>query len=142
MKMIMTLMFVVFLASCNNSSTLYFKTVTAVGISTKMDVSTSGIKIGSVENIDLQPDRSVLITLRVDPEIRIPNDAVVSMKKIDLFGKHELSIDGGVENNYFVSGDTIQYAGVVRTTSDSVSIKLIKELFRALGDGPKADSMR
>lgn len=56
-------------------------------------VKLRGVEIGRVENIELEPaSRGVLVTMSIDPEIRLPDDPIVILAPESMFGDWQAQI--------------------------------------------------
>lgn len=68
----------------------------AAGLYQKSRVQTAGIPIGQIENRELDPERPVArVTVRIQPNVKLWENAVVSKKSASLLGEYYLEIDPG-----------------------------------------------
>ncbi|MEM9261325.1 MAG: hypothetical protein AAGA62_16915, partial [Bacteroidota bacterium] len=61
----------------------------------------------TLKNIELQNDLSVLSTLYLSEEPRLPTDSRFEVNNIDIFGTPALSITPGTAEEFLLSGDTV-----------------------------------
>jgi phospholipid/cholesterol/gamma-HCH transport system substrate-binding protein len=93
----------------------------ASGLFEKSRVQTAGISIGQIDKRELDPTAHAKITIRLNPEITIYENAVVSKKSASLLGEYYLEIDPGTPEA-LVSGQ--------------------KRTMRKLGDGDRILNVR
>lgn len=70
----------------------------------------NGFRIGIINSIDFMPDRSgrLVVTLLINKDVFISNDAKAIIYSSDLLGQKGLRVDLGVEQNPAANGDTLQ----------------------------------
>ena len=78
----------------------------AIGLKNDNQVRVAGIKVGQVKSIDLVGDR-VLVSMDVDNNIKIPEDATAQIRLATLLGTKFVNIDGAGPGPYLSDGDTI-----------------------------------
>lgn len=81
----------------SRSTTLYFITESANGLTPGTAVKLSGFRIGAVSALHLEPDLSVMVTLRIPPEDfeRLRKDAKATLNKEDFVQTAILEITPG-----------------------------------------------
>lgn len=81
----------------SRSTTLYFITESASGLTPGTAVKLSGFRIGAVSALHLEPDLSVMVTLRIPPEDfeRLRKDARATLKREDVVQAASLEITPG-----------------------------------------------
>lgn len=77
------------------------------GVKKSAPVQVAGVVVGEVDAIKLNKDRYAQITLRVDKDLKIPRDSIVSVKSQGIIGDKyiQISLGGDLEN--FAPDDTI-----------------------------------
>ncbi len=78
----------------------------AAGLTVENQVRVAGVKVGTVSDISLAGDR-VLVTLEIDNDAEIPEDAGAHIKLATLLGTKFVEIDGAGGAPYLEAGDTI-----------------------------------
>ncbi|MCU0573199.1 MAG: outer membrane lipid asymmetry maintenance protein MlaD [Syntrophobacteraceae bacterium] len=77
------------------------------GLTENADVSMAGVKIGKVESIGLQ-DGLALVTLGIDKNVRIEEDAIAGIKTKGIIGDKYISISPGGSDEYIKPNGRIQ----------------------------------
>ncbi len=78
----------------------------AAGITAENQVRVAGIKVGTVESVELATDR-VLVTMEIDNGIEIPDDAFAEIKLATLLGTKFVDIEAKGGEPFLEDGDTI-----------------------------------
>lgn len=78
----------------------------AAGLKAENQVRVAGIKVGTVESVELAGDR-VVATLEIDNGIQIPDDAFAEIKLATILGTKFVDIDAKGGAPYLASGDLI-----------------------------------
>lgn len=102
------------------------------GITEGQDVRISGVNIGSVEKIDLDPITYLAnVTFSIDPSIELPTDTVAKVASEGLLGGKYMSLEPGGEEALLKEGEQIQY------TQSSVNLEEMigKFIFSAAENG-------
>lgn len=82
----------------------------ADGISPGLDVRISGVKIGSVTQMDLDPQTFLAkVTMSVKPEVKLPLDTVAKISSEGLLGGKYLALEPGAEEENIPENGRIQY---------------------------------
>lgn len=71
------------------------------GVKKGAPVQVAGVAVGEVDTIKLNEDRFAQITLRVDREVKIPLDSIVSVKSQGIIGDKYIQILLGGDQEYF-----------------------------------------
>ena len=80
------------------------------GIVEGSDVLISGIKVGSVTSLKLDPSTYyAVMTFTVSDSVKLPVDSSVKIATNGLLGGKNVSISAGSSNEYLKSGDEVQY---------------------------------
>ena len=78
----------------------------AAGIVSENQVRVAGIKVGSVKSVELKTDH-VLITMEIQNDIQIPNDAFAEIKLATLLGTKFVDIEAKGGEPFLEDGDVI-----------------------------------
>jgi len=74
------------------------------------DVRISGIRVGSVVSQDLDPKTFVaVVTLSIEPSIKLPVDTVAQITSSGLFGDNYVSLEPGNEDEIIKAGGQIEH---------------------------------
>jgi phospholipid/cholesterol/gamma-HCH transport system substrate-binding protein len=80
------------------------------GVSVGADVRISGIKIGAVSRLDLDPDDYSAVTyLSIRDDIRLPDDSSVRITSEGILGGQYISIEPGGSPDMIAPGGEIEY---------------------------------
>ena len=80
------------------------------GLDVGADVRMSGVKVGAVSAIDLDPKTySALVTFTVDDRYQVPTDSGVSFKSEGLLGGTYLAVEPGLDAQMLEPGDTVDF---------------------------------
>lgn len=86
------------------------------GISPGTDVRLSGIKVGTVTDLTLNPNYLVTVHLRIRNDIQIPDDSSLIVTSSGLLGSSYVSISPGGDDTMLKDG------GQIRTAQGSVDL--------------------
>ena len=103
------------------------------GLTVGSDVRIGGVKIGSVVGQDLdQETYQAVVQFTVRPDIRLPDDTLVSITSSGLLGGKYLKLDPGSDETLIGSGD------VLNNTRDVISLEelLGKVIFLVTDEDP------
>lgn len=105
------------------------------GIAVGSDVRIGGIKIGSVESLDLDPKTyQAAAVLRVRDTVKLPKDSSAAIQSSGLLGDKFVAIEPGAEEVAMKEGDKIEL------TQSSVSIEEMIGKFAFSGGGVDSGS--
>lgn len=98
----------------------------ADGISTGADVRLSGVKIGAVSGVTLDPKTyEAKVAFTVSPAVQIPTDSSVRIKNEGLLGGVYLAVEPGAAEEYLAAGGEVDYGqgaiDVIRLLSEFVT---------------------
>lgn len=81
------------------------------GLKVRAPVSMSGVKIGRVASIDLDPQRlEAVVTLDINKKYdKLPRDTVASILTAGLLGEQYVGLSPGASEKYLRNGDKIQF---------------------------------
>src|SRR6476659_537440 len=87
------------------------------GVNVGSDVRMSGIKVGTVEKMSLDPTSyNAVVTLALDSSVKLPDDSSVRITSEGLLGNQYLSIEPGA------SMDMIKPGGEIENTQGSIDL--------------------
>jgi len=87
------------------------------GVNVGSDVRMSGIKVGTVEKMSLDPKSyNAVVTLALDSSVKLPDDSSVRITSEGLLGNQYLSIEPGA------SMDMIKPGGEIENTQGSIDL--------------------
>lgn len=105
------------------------------GIKVGSDVKMSGVKIGTVTGISIDPDSyRAALQFTVRSDIKVPNDSSVEVSSESLLGGKYLSLVAGGEDKYLSAGSLINH-----TQSSMTFESLIAKFFLNQGDDKKSE---
>lgn len=91
------------------------------GVSPGTDVRISGIKVGTVTNVALDPVTFLAtVTLAVDEKYQLPTDTVAAVASEGLLGGYHMSLVPGGSSDMMKPGDTFQYTQSPTSLSDLI----------------------
>lgn len=80
------------------------------GLAVGDDVTISGVKIGSVSRVDLDPASYLArVTITVDPTVRLPDDTAALISSESLMGGKYMALEPGASEDMLSPGGHIQY---------------------------------
>jgi phospholipid/cholesterol/gamma-HCH transport system substrate-binding protein len=92
----------------DNTYSLFAGFTTVSGLRAGNPVDMLGIEVGRVERLTMdQKDQKVVVEMRIQKDIRVYNDAIVSIKTEGLIGDMFLNIDPGGSGKPLGPGGTI-----------------------------------
>lgn len=102
----------------------------ATGISAGQDVRISGVKVGSIVDMELDPKTyQAAVTLLVDSDIEVPVDTVAKIASESLLGGKYLSLIPGGDIRMLQDGERISY------TESAISLEDMIGRFIFSGEG-------
>ena len=82
----------------------------ASGVTVGSDVRVSGVKVGSVSGLELNPDTyRAVATLAIEDGIRIPEDSSVKITSDGLLGGSYIAIDPGSSDFFAEDGGELEF---------------------------------
>lgn len=96
------------------------------GLNVGADVRLSGVKVGTVSGIDLNPSTyQATVAFRIDDTIQVPADSSASLRSEGLLGGVYLAVEPGVEAEMLEAGEEIPFGqgaiDVLRLLSDFIA---------------------
>jgi phospholipid/cholesterol/gamma-HCH transport system substrate-binding protein len=78
------------------------------GLKPRARVTISGVNVGKVQNIDLDPNTyNAVVTLTIDESVQLPTDTVASIYTSGLIGDNYIALSPGGSEEYLHEGDEI-----------------------------------
>lgn len=77
------------------------------GIKNGAPVQVAGVNVGQVSRLELNEDKLAQLTLRLDKELRIPVDSIVSVKSQGIIGDKYIQISLGGDTEFFEENELI-----------------------------------
>ncbi|MEM0987694.1 MAG: outer membrane lipid asymmetry maintenance protein MlaD [Pseudomonadota bacterium] len=82
----------------------------AEGLQTGTDVQVSGVKVGRVSQIELNPENFyATVTLSIRPDIQLPEDSIAKIISESLLSGNLIAIDPGASEFMLEPGATFEY---------------------------------
>ena len=82
----------------------------ADGLSEGVDVKISGIRVGKVDSVSVDPETFfAIVKFHISNDIKLPTDTSASVSSDGLFGGKYLSLTPGGEDEIMKSGDEIEH---------------------------------
>ena len=106
------------------------------GLATRAPVAISGVKVGQVSRIELDPQLRARVTLDLDSSLVLPVDTAASIRTSGLLGDQFIALEPGGEEEVLKSGEEIGF------TESALSIERLIGKFvnnAGLDDGEKKD---
>jgi phospholipid/cholesterol/gamma-HCH transport system substrate-binding protein len=100
------------------------------GLKTRAPVVISGVKVGQVARIELDPDLRARVVLNVDEQLKLPADTSASILTSGVLGDQYIELEPGGDEALLASGDEIEW-----TQSAFVLERLIGKLIQSLDVG-------
>lgn len=102
------------------------------GLTERAPVVISGVKVGSVQSIELGDDLRARVTLEVDESLELPVDTAAEIRTAGLLGDQFIALRPGAELENLQSGEEIAYTESALQLEDLVG-SLVHDA--GLGDG-------
>ena len=100
------------------------------GIAVGSDVRVGGIKVGTVESLDLDPKSfEAVATMRVKQGVALPKDTSAAVQSAGLLGDKFIALEPGGDDQNLANGDKIKY------TESSVNLEEMIGKFVFSGGG-------
>ncbi len=80
------------------------------GLAVGDDVRVSGVKVGTVHSVDLDPATYLArVTMSVEPHIELPRDTAALISSESLLGGKYMALEPGASEDMLINGGVIQY---------------------------------
>jgi phospholipid/cholesterol/gamma-HCH transport system substrate-binding protein len=91
----------------SNETVLYARYSHVDGLAVSKPVLINGFQIGRVDKLQLQPDGSILATLKIKGKYEIPKSSIAKLESTDLLGSKAIVMALGSGDDYAQDGDTL-----------------------------------
>lgn len=127
MRKTLAFLTLLFLSSCSNDKTLYFKTENAEGLTEESFLSLNGFEIGTIDEIKINNEGALLIKSTLKNEINIPIDSEFKIEESGLIGPKIIALKLGKSKQMISEKDTIILQAKNKDSLASNIKKLVKE---------------
>lgn len=91
----------------SSETVLYARYSHVDGLGVSKPVLINGYQIGRVDQLTLQPDGTIIATLKIKGKYEIPNNSIARLESIDLLGGKAIVMALGTGNVFAKDGDTL-----------------------------------
>ena len=91
----------------SSETVLYARYTHVDGLGVSKPVLINGFQIGRVDQLTLQPNGTIIATLKIKGKYDIPKNTIARLESTDLLGGKAIVMDLGNDRNYAVDGDTL-----------------------------------
>ncbi|MEJ2880715.1 MlaD family protein [Pedobacter sp. GR22-6] len=91
----------------SSETVLYARYSHVDGLAVSKPVLINGFQIGRVDKLQLQPDGSILATLKIKGKYEIPTNSIAKLESTDLLGSKAIVMQLGTGNVFAQDGDTL-----------------------------------
>lgn len=91
----------------SNETVLYARYSRVDGLGVSKPVLINGFQIGRVDQLTLQPNGTIVATLKIKGKYDIPKNTIARLESTDLLGGKAIVMDLGNDRNYAQDGDTL-----------------------------------
>lgn len=91
----------------SSETVLYAKYTHVDGLGVSKPVLINGFQIGRVDNLELKPDGSIVATLKIRDEYKIPINTIARLESTDLLGGKAIVMELGNSTEYAEDGYTL-----------------------------------
>lgn len=102
-----------------SETTLYAKYTHVDGLAVSKPVLVNGFQIGRVDKLELKPDGSILVRLKIKDAYQIPKNTIARLESTDLLGGKAIVMDLGNSKEYAEDGFILN-ANVEKSLMESV----------------------
>lgn len=110
--------------ACTKSNRLYLKAQHVEGLESGAEAKLNGAVIGSVSDINLQEDLSLVLELDLNGAASIPTDTRFQISSLDIFGSKGIEVIKGSSSHILKPGDTAVLHREAHTPADSFGDKI------------------
>jgi phospholipid/cholesterol/gamma-HCH transport system substrate-binding protein len=103
----------------STETVLYAKYSRVEGLAVSKPVLINGFQIGRVDKLQLQPDGSILATMKIKGKYDIPKSSIARLESTDLLGGKAIVMNLGTGKDFAQDGDTLN-ANVEKNLMESV----------------------
>lgn len=91
----------------SSETVLYARYSHVDGLGVSKPVLINGYQIGRVDQLTLQPDGTIIATLKIKGKYEIPNNSIARLESVDLLGGKAIVMALGTGNVFAKDGDTL-----------------------------------
>lgn len=103
----------------SSETVLYAKYSHVDGLGVSKPVMINGFQIGRVDKLQLQPDGSIVATLKIKGKYEIPKNSIAKLESTDLLGSKAIVMALGTGTDFAQDGDTLN-ANVAKGLMETV----------------------
>jgi phospholipid/cholesterol/gamma-HCH transport system substrate-binding protein len=103
----------------SDETVLYAKYSKVDGLGVSKPVLINGFQIGRVDKLQLQPDGSIVATLKINGKYDIPKNSIARLESTDLLGSKAIVMGMGTGTDFAQEGDTLN-ANVEKNLMEAV----------------------
>lgn len=103
----------------SSETVLYAKYSHVDGLGVSKPVMINGFQIGRVDKLQLQPDGSIVATLKIKGKYEIPKNTIAKLESLDLLGSKAIVMALGTGTDFAQDGDTLN-ANVAKGLMETV----------------------
>lgn len=113
------------------------------GLSPGIDVKISGVKVGTVQKMDLDPDTYLAkVTMSIAPNIKLPTDTVAKVSSEGLLGGKYMALEPGADDEMIKPGGQIQYTQAALNLEEMIGKFIFSAADNKDGKDKKADDSK
>ncbi len=107
MKLLPLIFLVLFLSSCQDKNVYYLRADNVDGLKVSDGVEINGLEVGKVDDLNVEPDGKILITLKLQNDVKIRQGSTFAIQSKDLLGTRFVNITISDTKAYITPGDTM-----------------------------------
>lgn len=107
MKLLPLIFLVLFLSSCQYKNVYYLRADNVDGLKVSDGVEINGLEVGKVDDLIVEPDGKILITLKLQNNVKIRQGSTFAIQSKDLLGTRFVNITISDTKAYITPGDTM-----------------------------------
>ena len=77
------------------------------GLKNGAEIQISGVNVGTVQSIRLDPNNMALVTMQLQREVKLPQDSMASIKTQGIIGDKYIQLTLGGDSELYGEGDTV-----------------------------------
>ena len=77
------------------------------GLKNGAEIQISGVNVGTVQSIRLDPNNMALVTMQLQREVKLPQDSMASIKTQGIIGDKDIQLTLGGDSELYGEGDTV-----------------------------------
>ncbi|MFZ4398926.1 MAG: MlaD family protein [Bacteroidales bacterium] len=146
MKTIINRLFTFFiilaLLCCTKKNTLKIEFDNVAGLDNKSPVLIGGLKVGNINEFNLQPNSKVIVDVKFEKNVLISEDAKFIISSIDILGSKGLTIENGKSNSSIDYNLVHKGQNEKSPFSDSTVVNIINKFLSKFTTTSKLDSIK